>query len=125
MKWLETQENLPAYPWQSVREQGGRRHQTEFLERAFAYFPMLQPQYTQIQTQFKQWQAARQHFNGRLVSEVTGLSEQALGRFMQWLKAKANQEFGGFQAWLAAQSAETIDAWIKQQYELYQAQIPQ
>lgn len=125
LKWLETQENLPAYPWQSVREQGGRRHQTEFLERAFAYFPELQPQYAQIQAQFKQWQAARQNFNGRIVSKATGLSEQALGRFMQWLKAQANQEFVDFQAWLAAQSAETIEGWLKQHYNVYQQQALQ
>jgi hypothetical protein len=125
LKWLETQAHLPAYAWQSVREQGGRRHHTEFLERAFAYFPDLQVQYVQIQAEFKQWQIARQQFNGRVVAEITGLTEQGLGQFMQWLKAQANQEFVDFQAWLAAQSSDTIEAWIKQQYKAYQQQMPQ
>jgi hypothetical protein len=125
LKWLESQEHLPAYPWTSVREQGGRRHQAEFLERAFAYFPHLKPQYEQIQAQFKQWQMARQKFNGRLVGASTGLSEQALGHFMQWLKAQAQLEFVDFQKWLAEQPADVIADWIKQQYQVYQQPAPQ
>lgn len=118
LKWLEQQTDLPAYPWASVREQGGRQAQSNFLARAFEYFPDFQTQYEAMQQAFTVWQTAREKFNGRLVQAWTGLENQALGQFMQQLKAQGAAEFGDFQQWIYEQSAAEIEAWVKAQASL-------
>lgn len=113
LKWLETQEDLPAYPWGSVKEQGGRQVQTEFLARAFTFFPDFQTQYLAMQQQFEIWQTVREKFNGRLVQVWTGLEQQALGQCMQQLKAQGTAEFGDFQQWIYQQAPAAIELWVK------------
>lgn len=115
LQWLETQDDLPSYPWASVKEQGGRQAQTIFLERAFEFFPEFQVGYMKMQQEFEIWQSVREKFNGRLVQAWTGLDHQALGQFMQWLKAQGTRQFGDFQQWLYTQSSIEIERWVKAQ----------
>lgn len=115
LQWLETQDDLPSYPWASVKEQGGRQAQTIFLERAFECFPEFQVGYMQMQQEFEIWQSVREKFNGRLVQVWTGLDHQALGQFMQRLKAQGACQFGDFQQWLYTQSSIEIERWVKAQ----------
>ncbi|WP_298609992.1 hypothetical protein [uncultured Thiothrix sp.] len=115
LQWLETQANLPAYPWASVKEQGGRQTQTIFLERAFEFFPEFQTSYLKMQQAFEVWQTVREKFNGRLVQTWTGLENQALGQLMQQLKAQGSNEFGDFQQWIYTQPHAEIERWVKAQ----------
>lgn len=115
LKWLESQTDIPTYPWATLREQGGRQTQAEFLTRAFEFFPDFQTQYLAMQQQFEVWQSVREKFNGRLVQAWTGLEQQALGHFMQQLKAQGVAEFGDFQQWIYQQAPAAIEQWVKAQ----------
>lgn len=115
LKWLETQTNLPSYPWANLKEQGGRQAQTVFLERAFAFFPDFKIQYLAMQQAFEIWQTVREKFNGRLVQTWTRLENQALGLLMQKLKAQGKAEFGDFQQWIYAQPVSEIERWVRGQ----------
>ncbi|MFZ1385790.1 MAG: hypothetical protein WBP46_07765 [Thiolinea sp.] len=115
LKWLETQSNLPAYPWESVREQGGRQTKTALLERAFEFFPAFKTDYLAMQQEFEVWQVVREKFNGGLVKTWTGLENQALGERMQFLKSQGAAQFGDFQQWVYSQSLADIESWVKAQ----------
>ena len=122
LQWLAQQAHLTAYPWDSVREQGGRQYQQAFIERAFDFFPDFQPRFAVVQTRFLAWQQARAKFNGQQVQAWTGLEKQALGEFMRYVKARAALEFAdtaAWQAWLAATPLETIRTWALGYYAQY------
>ncbi|MFI0400881.1 MAG: hypothetical protein ACH34X_17475 [Thiolinea sp.] len=115
LTWLETQPNLPAYPWESVREQGGRQTKTALLERAFRFFPEFQTAYLAMQQELEVWQVVREKFNGGLVKAWTGIENQALGQRMQCLKSQGAAQFGDFQQWIYTQSLAEIESWVKAQ----------
>lgn len=115
LTWLETQGDLPAYPWASIKEQGGRQAKIEFIQRAFDFFPEFEQHYRAMQHEFEVWQSVREKFNGRLVQAWTGLENQALGECMQRLKAQGQAEFSDFQQWLYQQPLAKIEAWVKAQ----------
>ena len=112
LKWLETQTELPAYPWESLKEQGGVQYKQVFVERAYEFFPACQPKIADMYARFQVWKSARAKFNGRLVSSWTGLQQQALGQFMQQLKTQAAVEFADFQQWLHDTPLPQIQAWV-------------
>lgn len=115
LKWLETQNDLPAYAWENMQEQGGLEYKEPFIQRAFQYFPPFQTQFEDKQVQFQLWKLAKEKFNGRLVQAWTGLEKQELGYFMQKLKAKGAEEFGDFTQWLAETDLASIKSWVLKQ----------
>ena len=122
LQWLVQQPHLTAYPWDSVREQGGRQYQQVFMERAFAFFPDFQPRFMAVQARFVAWQQGRAKFNGLQVQAWTGLEKQALGEFMRYLKAQSALAFAdtdAWQAWLAQVPLTTLEHWVKQYLQQY------
>lgn len=115
LTWLATQDALPAYPWTTIKEQGGRQVKAEFMQRAFEFFPEFEQGYHAMQHEFEVWQSVREKFNGRWLQAWTGLENQALGARMQLLKARGQAEFGDFQQWLYQQTPAAIEAWVKAQ----------
>ncbi len=115
LKWLETQNHLPAYPWENLQEHGGLQSKAAFMQRAFEYFPHFQMQFESKQAQFQLWQLAKEKFNGQLVQAWTGLEKQELGQFMQRVKAKGAEEFEDFTQWLAKTDLAMIKSWVIQQ----------
>lgn len=115
LKWLETQNHLPAYPWENLQEHGGLQSKAAFMQRAFEYFPHFQTQFESKQAQFQLWQLAKEKFNGQLVQAWTGLEKQELGQFMQRVKAKGAEEFEDFTQWLAKTDLAMIKSWVIQQ----------
>lgn len=125
LQWLMQQPHLTAYPWDSVREQGGRQYQQAFIERAFAHFPDFPARFAAVQAQFLLWKHSREKFNGQQVQAWTGLEKQALGEFMRYVKVQAAVEFAdtaAWQTWLAGASLPLIRTWVLGYYAQYRAQ---
>jgi hypothetical protein len=119
LKWLETQESLNAYPWDSMREQGGRQITTSFLQKAFTWFPHAQPLYEQLQTDYALKNRIKEKFSGSLIMELTGLDGKVLGHFMTYLREQGAKEWSDFTKWLDQSTPETISAWVLEQFETY------
>lgn len=92
LKWLETQNNLPSYEYEDVTKIGGRVIKEEFLLRAYKYFPDLKEKYESALYQQCLFVKAREKFNGYLISELTGLKNIPLGKFMKHLKSLTSRD---------------------------------
>ncbi|WP_020560868.1 hypothetical protein [Thiofilum flexile] len=119
LKWLETQDDLPAYPWDSLREHGGREIKPLFLQRAFEWFPHAKPQYEALLAQNEQRKRANEKFNGLLIQSWVGLEDKALGAFMRYLRERSQEETTNFTEWLDTHNLAEIRAWILAHYKLY------
>ena len=118
LKWLKSKDDLPTYPWATMRDQCGTQLDEVFLQRAFSHFPELQPIYETIQAQHERNKTIHEKFNGRLIAEWSGLQEKDLGNFMQSLKVKGQEHFGNFAEWLLQSDLNHIETWVKQQLRL-------
>ena len=95
LEYLETKSNLPAYPHETTSELGGRVIKTEFMERAYEFFPDLKFDYEMALALEFDRQTAKKKFNGQLVSEVTNLTDRALGEFMQVVRKAGTLDVQG------------------------------
>ena len=122
LTWIETAPGLNAYPWASVKEQGGREYKKQFMERAFTFFPSFKEQHDQVQSEFQLWKDSRQNFNGDLVREWTGLEDQELGRFMKFLREEHIQPFGRetFQLFTVSAGAAGTKKWLMPIFNAYE-----
>ena len=119
LKWLETQENLNTYPWDTLREQGGRQIKESFLQRAFEWFPAAKPHYEQLLAHNELRKRANEKFNGVLIQSWVGLEGKELGAFMKYLREQGDVEKQDFILWLDTHTlAETRD-WVLAQYQTY------
>lgn len=57
-----------------------------FLELIFNTFPAALPAYTDAMQKLSMQKVVKEKFNGKLVSDVTGLKDKPLGEFMAYLK---------------------------------------
>ena len=86
LDYINTRTGLPAYPYPSYSELGGRVAKLDFMMRAFDFFPGLSDKYKEAEEGHKRRLAVRQKFNGDLVSTLTGLDGKDLGAFMMFLR---------------------------------------
>ncbi len=115
LEWMETTPNLPAYPWPSTGELGGRRLDEDALARLFAAFPEFQSAYREVMTDFEIWRQAKQLFNGTIVSSLTGLTDRPLGHFMRHLKGQMGQE-RDFHRWLVQMGKGGVERWLMDEF---------
>lgn len=120
LKWLETQDNLNAYEWDSMREHGGRQIKELFLQRAFDQFPHAKPQYEALLQEYERKKRIQGKFNGGLVMELTGLEGKKLGNFMQYLRAQGQIQYNDFMNWLDNSTSDIIKQWVLDQWKQYQ-----
>ena len=120
LTWIETAELPHAYPWATMREQGGREFKKQFLERAFEFFPDFKAKYEKVQADFETWKLVKQNFNGDLVREWTGLQDRELGDFMKHLRGV--KDVFGKEAWdsmVLAAGQEGMKKWVMPYFEAF------
>lgn len=113
LSWIETAENLPAYPWADLKEVGGYQYKEVFIKRAFEFFPDFKENYNATMASFNTWQIAKSKFNGQIVSRLTGLIDKQLGEFIVVLKAKVP---GSLSEWAASTPQSDIHDWILMEF---------
>ena len=91
LQWLDGQTGLPAYPWQSFEDRGGRVLDSEHQQRAFAHFPGFAAEHAAAMIRFDEHRQAKRIFNGEQVSAWSGLQGVELGRLMRPLKEALQQ----------------------------------
>ena len=87
--------DLPEYPWDDMKEQGGPKYKEQFIQMAYEKFPQFEVDHKQALIDYENHKIVKQRFNGELVSKWTGLTNKLLGEFMQVLK-KSKEDFSKF-----------------------------
>ncbi len=111
LEWMADRPDLPAYPWPSVQECGGRYLAPPALERLIDFFPDFSVTYRDVMDEFALWRQAKTLFNGEVLSALTGLNGHALGRFMQHLR-QSHGNGTDFHRWLVQSGADGIQRWV-------------
>ncbi len=114
LSWIETAENLPAYPWANLKEVGGYQYKTVFIQRAFEFFPEFKTDYDGVLAAFSRWQIAKSKFNGQLVSRITGLTETELGIFIKHLRSSKTPDLN---SWLVNTPQFEVNNWILTEFK--------
>ena len=114
LEWIQDREGLAEYPWETLDERGVRVAKTEYLQRAFEYFPDFERRYSETVIAFLQWKKAKELFNGEVVKSVTGLENQELGNFMKWVKEQLPPREK-----LITMSVAEIRDWIERKYDIF------
>lgn len=78
-------------------------------------WPHLESEYYTILEKFELRKAASEKFNGTIVSDLTGLTDVELGKFIKYLKE--TDEFTDYQ--VAALTQEDVDGKIMVKWKLY------
>lgn len=86
LKWLEEQDDLPAYQWPSVEERGGRRLTEEMLDRAEEFFPGTKTKVNQLFERAALVKRSHAKWNGEVAMELSGLNGKELGQYMMNVK---------------------------------------
>jgi hypothetical protein len=118
LQWLATNPQANAYPWQNLKEQGGRLYQETFIRKAFEMFEGFEVKHRSTLKAFEAWQQCRKLFNGDLVSNWTGLKDQALGQLMKHLREKAKAFEPDFTTWVITHP-DDIEHWVLSELDLY------
>lgn len=94
LEWVKDKTGLNAYPWQSLEERGGTKEVEEFMERAFAQWPLFKYEYESTMVRFRRHQRAKVLFNGDLVREWTGMEGPELGKVMKEVREYMESQEG-------------------------------
>lgn len=113
LDWMENQSDLPAYPWPSTDERGGRRLDNAALTRLLDAFPEFGPEYLAVMAEFETWKQSKVLFNGEIVSVVTGLTGRELGEFMRELTADRSP---AFHAHIVRMGEADVVSWVRDSY---------
>lgn len=84
--WLESAQDLNAYPWESMKELGGRKNTVVGMSRAFEMFVEFRWWYHATELNERRDQEYKVLFNGDIVKEVTKLESKELGALMKYIK---------------------------------------
>lgn len=90
----------------------------EHLPALFELIPGFAATYARVQSNYNDALRAREHFNGALVSEWTGLRERELGTFMRWLRHVRGFDHAQV---VTLNAAEVIKLVVKEEYARYSA----
>ncbi len=117
LQWLQETPQINAYPWENLKEIGGRRDHQIFIQKAFEVFEDFESKHKATLMAFEIWQKSRQLLNGDLVSEWTGLKDKELGQMMKVLREKGEQFQPNLMSWLVEHPDE-IQNWVLSEYAL-------
>lgn len=83
-KFLEYGQTYTGNKYQKVADK------TDFLELIFTRFPDAYQKYSESMAKLALRQAVKNKFNGKLVAELTGLTDKNLGEFMAYIRDDFN-----------------------------------
>lgn len=90
--WIETQHNLPNYPFEDVTEKDGHNSREPFFTDIICKkFPHVKEQYDNLIAKHNEDKLFKEKFNGEFVMELTGLSGKELGMFMQYCRTSIEE----------------------------------
>jgi len=104
--WMQDKD-LPEYPWEDMKEQGGPKYKEQFMQLAFVAFPDFLDRYSAMITDYNNLLEFRKRFNGSLVSEWTGKVEKELGMVMQSFRKSFNDP-SEMVPWVLASTDEEV-----------------
>lgn len=85
--WLETQTDLPEYPYESTLAKGGYYVRQPYFDMLCHYWPHVREEYDSMLREYEENKLFKSKFNGDIISQITGLQNQELGKFIKWCKA--------------------------------------
>ncbi len=96
LEWIEQRTDLPEYDYINKKE--------THLQRAFNTFPEFKIKYEEAMQKYNNIQKRKEKFNGAMVSELTGLTNDLLGQWIQgYIKSKPN-----FNDWILNTSIDEL-----------------
>jgi len=114
LQWLEQRPDLEKYQWLEYapgeKSEARTKEKQECLVRAYAFFPGLEEECVKAISKHINAQRAKILWNGKVVSEVTGLKGVALGSFMDHCRWRHSD----FDAWVLTQTPGQIAIFIKE-----------
>lgn len=108
LQWIENKQDVPEYDWLSNRDAQ--------LERAFKAFPGFRERLENAWKNHELHMQAKDRFNGKLVAQITGLSGNNLGQWIQGFKHQWNGD-NDFNAWVASSTDEVVQARVRHDFE--------
>jgi hypothetical protein len=88
--WMNNTPNLPEYPWEDMKEQGGPKYKDEFIKLAYDKFPQFEVKHKQALVDYENHKIIKEKYNGEFVNDLTGLMHKELGEFMAFVKNSFN-----------------------------------
>jgi len=124
LEWMADKPELDKSAWhvydpKNATDYDLYRRNTErngFLVVAYSTFPGLEAEYKNIETVEIIKRQAKQHWNGKLVSETTGYSGEKLGRFMTYCKNSLplkDTRWHSFEQWVVENGRWEVIDYIK------------
>lgn len=97
----------------------------QWLAKAFKQFPKFKEEYENAQNLLQKSRAARDKFNGTIVSQITGLNGKELGIFMTDFVQNfiVGNNKSTREDWAVSHSIEEIEVTIRQWYHSYGKQF--
>ncbi len=89
---------------------------TIHLQRAFSQFTQFEYDVECVQAKYDKQKQVKAVFNGRLISELTGLSGKVLGQFIALLKSDFSTQTE-FEDTILSQQRQEIEDWILRRYK--------
>lgn len=87
LKWLETQEGLPEYPYEDHDSRGGYYLRQPYYDMLLEKWPHVKRRVELKMENYNREKKFKEKFNGTIVSEVTGLENIELGNLMKYIKS--------------------------------------
>jgi hypothetical protein len=112
VQWCEThRQSLPP---------GARLSPEEARARLLAHFPEAEADCAEVVRRLGLADTNKRRFNGKLITELTGVAGPELGKVAEFLKSSF-ENTSSFHDWLGQQSDDQLRAWIKARYETYRS----
>jgi hypothetical protein len=119
LAWIEHKPELEKYQWTIYQpgEKSPERNAEKlyWAKRAYEVFPGLTEACNKETTKYQNAKRAKELWNGRIVTGVTGLIGLELGKFMTYCR----DEYDDFDAWVIQQTPDTIDMVIRKYHAVF------
>jgi hypothetical protein len=88
----------------------------EYLESFYSHFS---EKLSEFEAKHERNKAAKEKFNGDLVSRLTGLTGKELGAFMTFLKSTFSNDKDQMNTWIVGNTHAMIESWIQSQHQRF------
>lgn len=114
LKWMQEQpeESLPRFPWAPGGSEDRTFQKAAFLSMCFSLSPQFEKEYNEILALYNRRRAAKEKFNGSLVSEWTGLQGKELGSLMTMIK-KSFLDDENYLEWAISNESSYIKTFVE------------
>ena len=109
LQWLES----PSYKGCESTKRLSKEEWLPYIQKNVKGFSEA---YGKVEREHSEYQKYKRRYNGKIVSELPGLTSKALGKFMQWVV----QYYGkGLQQDICAMNPDCISSWIVHMHKKY------